>query len=162
MPSHGLLRVVNSATLVTKCRASGNDIGGMNVSETKAWPSWGPKLQTADYRTDTLSATLKSRVGRIPEGDFMPEGEDSVLQHAGIILDAVALSQAVLDGDLAEARFRASLVASHANEAGLAIVEKAAVDVMVILSPAKGLSAVGIGPAIERLSIAIDEAQEFG
>ena len=92
----------------------------------------------------------------------MPEGEDSVLQHAGIILDAVALSQAVLDGDLAEARFRASLVASHANEAGLAIVEKAAVNVMVILSPAKGLSAVGIGPAIERLSIAIDEAQEFG
>lgn len=92
----------------------------------------------------------------------MSEGKDSVLQRAGIILNAVALSQAVLYGDLAEARFRASLVASHANEAGLAIVEKAAVNVMVILSPAKGLAAVGIGPAIERLSTAIDEAQEFG
>jgi hypothetical protein len=111
---------------------------------------------------DTLSATLKSRVGRIPEGAFMSEGEDSILQHAGIILDAVALSQAVLDGDLAEARFRASLVASHAREARLDAVEKAAVNVMGILTPAKGLAAVGVGPAIERLSIAIDEAQGLG
>jgi hypothetical protein len=61
-----------------------------------------------------------------------------------------------------EAQFRASAVASHANEGGLATVEEAAVNVMGILTPAKGLAAVGIGPAIERLSVAIDEAQGLG
>jgi len=91
----------------------------------------------------------------------MSEREDEILEHAGIILDAVALSQAVLDGDLAEARFRASLVACHAEDAGMDTVARAAAQVVDVLTPAKGLAAVGIGPAIERLSRAIDRAQEI-
>lgn len=91
----------------------------------------------------------------------MSQEEDQILKHAGIILDAVALSRAVLDEDFLEARFRAGLVACHAGMAGLVTVERAAEHVVNVLTPSEGLYAVGIGPAIERLSIAIDCAQEI-
>lgn len=92
----------------------------------------------------------------------MSQEDDQILKHPAIILDAVALSRAMLDEDFLEAPFRAGLVARHAGMAGLATVERAADHVVDVLTPAERLYAVGMGTAIERLSMAIDRAHELG
>ena len=88
----------------------------------------------------------------------MPD-EAAILQHAEIIIEAVALSQAMLDRDIVEARFRARLVCTLATDAGLADVAGAAQTVVVLLGDGPDLPAAGYGEAIEALSVAIDEAQ---
>ncbi|SEV96492.1 hypothetical protein [Luteibacter sp. 329MFSha] len=90
----------------------------------------------------------------------MPD-EDVILQHAEIILEAVALSESMLDRDILEARFRARRVHSLAVAAGFPDVAHAALHVVDRLGDIAELPAHGCGEAIEALSIAIDRAQEL-
>lgn len=90
----------------------------------------------------------------------MPD-EDAILQHAEIILEAVALSEAMLDKDIVEARFRAGRVHSLAVAAGFPEVADAALHVFDRLGGGAELPADGCGKAIDALSIAIDRAQEL-
>lgn len=88
----------------------------------------------------------------------MTSNEDAVLHHAEIIVEAVALSQAMLDGDLQEARFRARLIATTADIAGLGVVGRAAARVVDLLGRGSMAPRPGYGQAIEALSVAIDRA----
>jgi len=92
----------------------------------------------------------------------MTDNEDAILQHAEIIVEAVALSQAMLDGDVQEARFRARLITTNADIAGLSDVGRAASRVVHLLGRGSMAPRPGYGQAIEALSVAIDRAQTFG
>jgi hypothetical protein len=85
----------------------------------------------------------------------MPENEDFILHHTEIIVEAVALSQAMLDGDLQEARFRARLIATTADIGGLGDVGRAAGCVVELLGRGSMATRPGYGQAIEALSVAI-------
>lgn len=88
----------------------------------------------------------------------MPD-EDAILQHAEIILEAVALSEAILDRDIVEARFRARHVHALAVAAGFSDVAHAALHVMDRIGGGDELPAHRYEQAIDALSIAIDRAQ---
>lgn len=90
----------------------------------------------------------------------MPD-EDAILQHAEIILEAVALSEAMLERDIVEARFRASRVHSLAVAAGISEVAHAARHVVDRLGDEVAWPAHRCGKAIDKLSIAIDRAQDL-
>lgn len=84
--------------------------------------------------------------------------QDAIYALAEVILDAVALSQAMLDGDLTEARFRAQTIAQHPATLPYPALQGAATDVVEALGqPGEG-PRPGYGQAIECLSRAIDEA----
>lgn len=89
----------------------------------------------------------------------LPRHESSILHLAGIIQHAVALSQAVLDGDVGEARVCADRVAVQARAGGLAGVALAALRVSDCLSRAGHATGHGCASAIEALSLEIDRAQ---
>lgn len=91
----------------------------------------------------------------------MTDNGYTILQHAEIILEAVALSEAMLERDVVEARFRSSRVHALAVEAGFPDVVRAALHVMDRLGDADKLPAHSCGQAIDALSIAIDRAQEL-
>lgn len=91
----------------------------------------------------------------------MTNNEDAILQHAEIIVDAVALGQAMLDGDLQEARFRARLIATNADIAGLSDVGRAVGRVVDLLGRGSTAPRPGCGQAIEALSVAIDQASSL-
>jgi hypothetical protein len=102
---------------------------------------------------------------RPPDGQQdvpMTNNEDTILQHAEIIVDAVALGQAMLKGDIQEARFRARLITTNADIAGLSDVGRAASRVVDLLGRGPTAPRPGYGQAIEALSVAIDRAQPFG
>lgn len=88
----------------------------------------------------------------------MTNNEDAILQHAEIIVDAVALGQAMLDGDIQEARFRARLITTNADIARLSDVGRAASRVIDLLGRGSMEPRPGYGQAIEALSVAIDLA----
>lgn len=88
-----------------------------------------------------------------------PLGESSILHLTGIIQDAVPLSQAVLDGDVAEARMCADRVAVQACAGGLAGVAHTTLLVIDCLSRADHATEDGCGSGIEALSVEIDRAQ---
>lgn len=89
----------------------------------------------------------------------MSINESTILRLASIIQDAVALGQAVLDGDAAEARLRADQVFLHASEARLDGVAHAALIVIDCLRPVGHSTGQTCGSAIKALSIEIDRAQ---
>lgn len=59
--------------------------------------------------------------------------EQAILEVAGLLVDGVAVSEALLAGDLVEARFRARLVADHASIHGMLRVEAKAFEVACLL-----------------------------
>lgn len=85
--------------------------------------------------------------------------EDAILQRAEIIIEAVALSLAMLDSNVQEARFRARVTATTADIAGLDDVSQAACRVVDFLGLGSTAPRPGYGQAIEALSVAIDRAQ---
>ncbi|HEY4293064.1 hypothetical protein [Luteibacter sp.] len=56
--------------------------------------------------------------------------EQAILEVAGLLVDGVAVSEALLTGDLVEARFRARLVADGASLHGMPRVEAKAFNVV--------------------------------
>ncbi|MDR6643573.1 hypothetical protein J2X57_002794 [Luteibacter sp. 1214] len=85
----------------------------------------------------------------------MSENEDAILRHAEIIIEAMALGQAMMAGDIQEARFRARLIATTADIAGLDDVGRAAGRVVDLLGRGSTAPTPGYGQAIEALSVAI-------
>jgi hypothetical protein len=81
---------------------------------------------------------------------------DTVLSRSRLALDASAIGQAMIEGDMEEARFRAYLLRSQASELGLEEVEKAALMVVVMLPPDERLPKRGIGRAMLRLCDTLD------
>jgi hypothetical protein len=87
----------------------------------------------------------------------MPE-EKAILDVAGLTMDGVALSDALLAGDLPEARFRAHLIARHASGPRLGDVQAAAVDVLRLLGKPGNLPMPGYPLAVLELSGSLDRA----
>lgn len=82
--------------------------------------------------------------------------KETVLSRHRLALDATAIGQAMIEGDMEEARFRAYLLRSQASELGLEDVEKAALMVVVMLPPDERLPKRGIGRAMLRLCDTLD------
>lgn len=83
---------------------------------------------------------------------------DALLARASLAQGAMAVSQALLDRDFDEGRFRAHLVVCDASTAGLTTVGAAARCVLYLLGPAGSVARLGIGLALLRLSEAIEAA----
>lgn len=90
----------------------------------------------------------------------MPRNDTAIYALTEVILDAVALGQAMLDGDITEARFRATSIVSHTESRHQEGIRDAAIEVLEYLG-APGMSPkAGYGSAIDRLSQEIDKATD--
>jgi hypothetical protein len=78
--------------------------------------------------------------------------DEAIVDLAGLTLDGVALSDALLIGDLSEARFRAVLIARQASGSALSDVRAAAVEVIRLFGPPRGLPMAGYALAVLELS----------
>ncbi|SFW28267.1 hypothetical protein [Luteibacter sp. UNCMF366Tsu5.1] len=87
--------------------------------------------------------------------------DDAVLDAADLLLDAVALSEALLDGDLSEARFRARPLATKASAAGYAEVHAAAVQVVDLLGLPGHRPQAGYAAAVVTSSATVEQAAAF-
>lgn len=87
--------------------------------------------------------------------------DDAVLDAAELLVDGVALSEALLAGDQSEARFRARLIAAKAPLAGYQEVHVAAVQVLDLLGLPGHRPQAGYAQAIVTLSVAIEQAACF-
>lgn len=87
--------------------------------------------------------------------------DDLILDTAELLVDAVALSQALLDGDLSEARFRARLIATKAPAIGFDEVHVAAVRVIDRLGTPGGQPLPGYAAAVMELSGKVEQAAAF-
>ncbi|MGY3228936.1 hypothetical protein ACVWWJ_000420 [Luteibacter sp. HA06] len=85
--------------------------------------------------------------------------EKAVLGVAALNLESIALGEAALLGDLNEARFRASLLATQATELGFDVIGVAAADVCVALGPVDSEPAPGYGAAMFRLGVLMDPSR---
>jgi hypothetical protein len=77
--------------------------------------------------------------------------DNAILSRAQLALDATAIGQAMLDGDMEEARFRAHFLRSQASDLGLDDVANAALRVITFLPPEEQLPRRGIGVALLHL-----------
>lgn len=77
--------------------------------------------------------------------------ETTTLTRAHLALEAAAIGQAMLDGDIEEARFRAHFLRSQADDLGLTDVANAAVRVITFLPPEERIPQRGIGVALLHL-----------
>ena len=82
--------------------------------------------------------------------------EESILENARLILDAVALSEAMLAGDVEEARFRAQLIAIRAPAMRRPTLLAAARRVVDSLGTSGHAMRAGYAEAIDDLSLEID------
>jgi uncharacterized Ntn-hydrolase superfamily protein len=85
----------------------------------------------------------------------MPD-EEAILEVAALIVDGVAVSEALLAGDVVEARFRAQMVAAHAHGHGMRGVQAAAVKVVRLLGDGSHPPLPGYAQAVLDLSEALD------
>jgi len=84
--------------------------------------------------------------------------EQAVLDVAGLLSDSRALSEAVLAGDLQEARFRARLAAGRAGVQVMKKVEVTASELVRLLGHAGQPPLPGYAQAVLDLSAELDEA----
>lgn len=78
--------------------------------------------------------------------------QETVLRFAQLNVEAMAMNDAALADDLDEARFRAHLIRTAAQEMGLAGVLGVAEDVIVLLRPPGTEPLPGYGHAMLRLA----------
>jgi hypothetical protein len=89
---------------------------------------------------------------KAPQARCMTSLDDNaILTRAQLALDATAIGQAMLDGDMEEARFRAHFLRSQASDLGLDEVANAALRVITFLPPEERLPQRGIGVALLHL-----------
>jgi hypothetical protein len=88
----------------------------------------------------------------------MDSRENHILEVAGLIVDGVAVSEALLAGDIVEARFRAGLVADRASIHGMPRVEAKAFEVGRLLGEMNQQPLQGYAEAIVELSEELDRA----
>lgn len=84
--------------------------------------------------------------------------EEDILEVAGLLVDGVAVSEALLADDLTEARFRARLVAGHASRHSMTEVEAAAVEVVRLLGDETHPPLPGYAQAVLDISGELDKA----
>jgi hypothetical protein len=84
--------------------------------------------------------------------------EQAILEVAGLIVDGVAVSEALLAGDMEEARFRTRLVVGHARLHGMTEVQAAAVELVRLLGKTGNQPTAGYASAVVELSEALDRA----
>lgn len=89
----------------------------------------------------------------------MDQWEASILATAEIILDAVALTEAVREDNCEEAAFRAHLVAKAASASGYKDVELAAQHLIDLLEARQRPSTSLLVQATHDLSLLIDETK---
>ncbi|WP_213948320.1 hypothetical protein [Luteibacter sp. dw_328] len=80
------------------------------------------------------------------------QNEEAILEVAGLLVDGVAVSEALLAGDVVEARFRARLVADGARLHGMPRVEARAFEVVRLLGEGHRPPLPGYAEAIVKLS----------
>jgi hypothetical protein len=85
----------------------------------------------------------------------------TIVDVAGLVIDAAALSEALLAGDLSEARFRAALVASCSEQCGLDGVQVAAFEVVRLLGAPGQPPLPGYAQAVLALSDELGQALVF-
>ncbi len=124
------------------------------VALTVSLPQKGPSLTAPDVLFQAVFLFASQDV-------FVPDNEDPILETAGIILDAVILSQAVADGRLDESRFRARLIAIESQAAGWQEVARAAQRVTYDLGVGSTLSLVRDTLAMDELFFAIERSQRL-
>jgi hypothetical protein len=86
----------------------------------------------------------------------MDDYEQVVFDFATVTAEAVAISDAVLAGDLNEVRFRANLLVVAADIAGLSKVAAAAADLVLTLGPAGTQPQSGYGANLIRVADELD------
>jgi hypothetical protein len=86
----------------------------------------------------------------------MLRAEETILTVAEIVRDSAAMNDAALAGDFDEARFRALLVASKADAAGLVDVALAAAYLVTVLGPVESNPGAGYGAAMLRVADELD------
>lgn len=84
--------------------------------------------------------------------------DGSTQEVADLALDAAALNEAFLSGDLLESRFRAGLIAGSALAHGLTGIHKAALAVVNRLGNSGDSPKNGCAKAMQDLSVELDDA----
>jgi hypothetical protein len=82
--------------------------------------------------------------------------EYEILLVAGLVREAAAMGDAALTSDINEARFRAQLIATQANEAGYIDVALEATRLLSLLGPVGTAPSPGYGAAMLRMADALD------
>ena len=83
--------------------------------------------------------------------------EQAILDNAAMTVEAIAVSRALLDSDLSEARFRAQLLHHQAAISGDASLEEAASRVVHLLGPPGSIPSLGCGAAVLAVSTRLAE-----
>lgn len=81
----------------------------------------------------------------------------SIPEVAELVMDARALSEALLEGDVQESRFRAGLILGNASLLGLSSVHKAALALVDRLGVSGEVPKNGYAKAVQDLSVKLDE-----
>lgn len=84
--------------------------------------------------------------------------EQSILELGSLLMEAAALSEALLEGDPQESRFRADLIAGNARRLGISAAHTAALAVVDRLGAADDFPKNGYARALQDLSRELDEA----
>ncbi|MDY1549572.1 hypothetical protein [Luteibacter sahnii] len=87
--------------------------------------------------------------------------ETRILVLAELSLEGSAMNEAALAGDLDESRFRAALIATKAEECGLAAIATAARDVECVLGRPGTEPAGAYGESMLRLATVISQDPGF-
>jgi hypothetical protein len=82
--------------------------------------------------------------------------ENHILHIAELVREAAAMNEAALASDLDEARFRAHLIATRADEAGHVDLALAAAHLVVVLGPAGTAPSPGYGAGMLRIANELD------
>jgi hypothetical protein len=88
----------------------------------------------------------------------MDRDVDAILTHAAVVQEAAATGDALLTGDIDEARFRIHLLVAKADIAGLEAVSRAAALLLAVLGPPGTSPGVGYGAGLLRLADEVDSA----
>jgi hypothetical protein len=88
----------------------------------------------------------------------MDAREDSILNHAAVSLEAVAVSNAALSGNFDAARFHVRLLIAKADIAGLEEVSRVAIELLSSLGPSGTHPGRGYGAGLLRVADALDAA----
>ncbi|MGY3232997.1 hypothetical protein ACVWWJ_004481 [Luteibacter sp. HA06] len=88
----------------------------------------------------------------------MNSNADAILTHAAVVQEAAAASDALLTGDVDEARFRIHLLVAKADIAGFEQVSRAAALLLARLGAPGNVPGTGYGACLIKLADELDSA----
>jgi hypothetical protein len=92
----------------------------------------------------------------------MNPNADATLTHAAVVQEAAAASDALLTGDVDEARFRIHLLVAKADIAGFEEVSRAAALLLVTLGAPGSVPGPGYGACLINLADVLDSVSPLG